>query len=137
MNRKALNAGLIAVAGALVLGAGGAPASAAQDESARKHIGRPKYEDITVEKKAKASAAQAEARINRSDSEKGAMAAAARARSVEQARAVLIRNGFSPQQLEGVPINFEQVGGGDAARIKSIEIEVDCCPLKIVIIIKF
>lgn len=137
MNRKTLKACVAAVAGALVLGSLGGAASAMQDE--RKHPGQPKYGDISVEKRGKKSAAEAEARINASEREMAAMAAAAKSRNVAQARSILLRNGFTPDQLEGVPIRFDHSGGGGggAERIKSIEIKFKCCPPELIIIIKF
>ena len=84
------------------------------------------------------TAAEAEARINQSAEARAALHAA----TPEAARAVLLRNGFTAKQLEGVPIKIEKAaaGGGatpSAARIKSITIKVSCCPPEIVITIRF
>ena len=82
------------------------------------------------------TAAEAEARINQSAEARAALAAA----TPDAARAVLLRNGFTAKQLEGVPVRIEKASAGatpSAARIKSITIKVSCCPPEIVITIRF
>jgi hypothetical protein len=84
----------------------------------------------------------AAARIQASASEKQAMVAAVRARSEDEAKTMLLKNGFTEKQLEGASISFEdntgggKGGGGGLDRVK-ITISGRCCPLVITIIISF
>jgi hypothetical protein len=79
-------------------------------------------------------AAAAEAKINGSAEARAQLAAA----TPDAARAVLLRNGFTPEQLEGVAIRVVKAAPTPAAaRIKSITIKVSCCPPEIVITIRF
>lgn len=82
-------------------------------------------------------ASEAEARIAKSTADKSALLAA---KTDAEARAVLLRNGFTQEQLAGVPVTVRRngVAGGTAgaARVK-VDVEVSCCPVKIVIVIRF
>ena len=80
-----------------------------------------------------ATAAQAEASINRSAEARGELATG----NPDQVRALLLRNGFTADQLKGVPVRIVKAAPSPAARIKSITIKVSCCPPEIVITIRF
>lgn len=67
----------------------------------------------------------------------GTLAAAARLDDPASAKTILARHGMSTQQLEGATIVVRDETAGNAARIKSVSIEITCCPLTITIIIRF
>ncbi|MBI1180652.1 MAG: hypothetical protein GC201_08840 [Alphaproteobacteria bacterium] len=95
--------------------------------------------DAMALKKAEMSAKEAQAKLNAPPPDALVLARAARSKNVDAAKQVLLRNGFTAQQLEGATVVLEdQTGGGvltPESRI-SITIEASCCPLKITIIIR-
>ncbi|MEN3977240.1 hypothetical protein [Emcibacter sp. SYSU 3D8] len=91
-------------------------------------------------KKAQMTAQQAQTRLNAPPPDALELAKATRSKNVDVAKRILLRNGFSPQQLEGATIVLEdKTGGGpitSESRVK-VTIEASCCPLTITIIIRF
>jgi hypothetical protein len=90
-------------------------------------------------KKAQMAAQQAQSKLNGPPPDALELARAARSKNVEVAKRILVRNGFTPQQLEGADIVLDDKTGGGALTPESrlsITIEASCCPLKIVITIR-
>ncbi len=80
------------------------------------------------------TATQAQARIKSSASERKALFGAMQSKNTEQAKSILLRNGFTAKQLEGASIVFNDTTGGHGNPTTSdIEIDVYCCPLRITI----
>jgi hypothetical protein len=94
--------------------------------------------DPAATKKTQMVADQVEAKLNAPQPDAVELAKAVKAKNVDVAKRVLLRNGFTPQQLEGAAIVLEdKTGGGPItpeSRVK-VKIEVSCCPLTITIII--
>ena len=63
------------------------------------------------------------------------LAAAAKSGDTDAAKKLLIKNGLTAQQLEGAKIMVKDETGGALA--KKVTIEISCCPLTIVITIRF
>jgi hypothetical protein len=88
-----------------------------------------------------ATANKAAASIRVKPIEMKAMANAAQTKNTNMAKAILVRNGFTAQQLEGATIEFKNSGqggaGGGSQQKTDIRIDVSCCPLRIVITISF
>jgi hypothetical protein len=59
---------------------------------------------------------------------------AAKSRNVEPAKALLLKAGLAPKQLEGAKVMVTD-GGGKALRIK-VTVTITCCPLTITITLK-
>ncbi len=76
--------------------------------------------------------------ISSSVADKQALLSAVRTKNTDIASQILLKNGFTAQQLKGAAISLQDNTGGQgtAAKIK-ITVNADCCPLKIVIIISF
>ena len=85
-----------------------------------------------------ATADRARDRISESASEKQALYKAVRSQNADEAKSVLLRNGFSDKQLEDVEIAFDDNTGGkgDESKVK-VEITASCCPPRITIKISF
>ena len=85
-----------------------------------------------------ATADRAAAGIQASTNEKTALIKAVRARNTEEAKSLLLRNGFTGKQLEGarIELNDNTGGKGNVEKIK-IVIRVSCCPMSIEINISF
>ena len=84
-----------------------------------------------------ASARKAQAAIQASKQDQRQLAAAVRAHNQAAARELLLRRGFTAQQLQGatiVLVDKTGAGGGHAERLK-VTIVVTCCPLTITITI--
>jgi hypothetical protein len=80
------------------------------------------------------AADRAKASIQASPSEKQALLKAVRSNNAEEAKAILLRNGFTEKQLEGVSFSFEDTTGGKGnVESFSWEITIKCCPLEITI----
>jgi hypothetical protein len=86
-----------------------------------------------------ASAVTAQAVIQASRTELQQMASAVRSHNQAQASAILLRHGFTPQQLQGATIKLvdQTGGGGNNLRPIRVTIQVTCCPPTIVITIHF
>ena len=87
-----------------------------------------------------ATAEKATAKIQASPSDTKMVAEASRAKSTEQAKSVLLKNGFTAKQLESAKLVFQDStgkGGGGAAQRVKVTIKGSCCPLTITIIIAF
>jgi hypothetical protein len=84
------------------------------------------------------TADKAKARIQASATEKKALLDAVRSKNTDQAKAVLLKNGFTAEQVKDAKIVLhDNTGGrGPAEKIK-VEISPDCCPLTLVITITF
>jgi len=94
----------------------------------------PKLQTAEVQ----ATADKAKAKIGSSSSERKALLSAVQAKSEDQAKSVLLRNGFTAQQLEGAKIVLnDKTGGKGTAEAIIIRIDADCCPLRITITISF
>ncbi len=84
------------------------------------------------------TADKAATRIQASDSDKKELLAASRAKNTDQARTLLLKNGFTAKQLEGAKIDFKDSTGGSANAMKvKVTISASCCPATITITIKF
>ncbi len=85
-----------------------------------------------------ATADKAATKIQASAADKKLLIEAVRANNVEQMRTILLRNGFSPKQIEAIKITpKDTTGGGGAAEKIKITIRVSCCPMSITITIQF
>ena len=85
-----------------------------------------------------ATADKAKAKIGSSSSERKALLSAVQTKSEDQAKSVLLRNGFTAQQLEGAKLVLnDKTGGKGTAEKIVIRIDADCCTLKITITISF
>jgi hypothetical protein len=85
-----------------------------------------------------ATANKAAARIQASATEKTALINAVRANNTDQMRSVLLRNGFTPKQIEAIKITPKDTTGGHGAAEKiSVTIRISCCPMNITITISF
>ena len=94
----------------------------------------PKLQTAQVQ----ATADKAKAKIGSSSSERKALLGAVQTKSEDQAKSVLLRNGFTAKQLEGAKIVLnDKTGGKGTAETIIIRIDADCCPLRITITISF
>jgi hypothetical protein len=85
-----------------------------------------------------ATSDKAAAKIEATASDKKLLLEAVRTNNIEQIRAVLLRNGFSPKQIEAIKITPKDTTGGHGAPEKiKITIRVSCCPMNITITISF
>ncbi|MGA3264631.1 MAG: hypothetical protein ABSC47_11375 [Terracidiphilus sp.] len=87
-----------------------------------------------------ATADKAAASIQSSAAEKRVLLKAVRSNNTEEAKSVLLKNGFTARQLKGAEIALKDdtggsTGGGGAPEEFNITIRVDCCPLVITITI--
>jgi hypothetical protein len=86
-----------------------------------------------------AAADMSSAKIQASSSDKQSLVRAVRTKNTDAASTLLLKNGFTAQQLQGAKIELiDHTGGGSgpAEKIK-ITITVKCCPPNITIIIAF
>jgi len=86
-----------------------------------------------------ATANRSSASIQASSTDKQALVKAVRTKNTDAASTLLLKNGFTAQQLQGAKIELiDHTGGGSgpAEKIK-ITITVKCCPPNITIIIAF
>jgi hypothetical protein len=86
-----------------------------------------------------AAADKSSAKIQASSSDKQSLVRAVRTKNTDAASTLLLKNGFTAQQLQGAKIELiDHTGGGSgpAEKIK-ITITVKCCPPNITIIIAF
>jgi hypothetical protein len=103
------------------------------------HVTKPMAVEPRVNtEQLQATADRAAVRIQESIPERRAILDAVRTRNTEQARSLLLRNGFTSKQLEGarIELNDNTGGKGNVEKIK-IVIRVSCCPMSIVITISF
>ncbi|MBV8686316.1 MAG: hypothetical protein JOZ90_09800 [Alphaproteobacteria bacterium] len=119
---KRLTLTFVLAAGSALLDGGLAQAAAAPERGAAVSADARRLGEL------KATARAAEERINASADARAALRAA---RDADQARAVLLRNGFTPEQLRGVAVKLQP--GGGKAQARRIEITIRCCPLEIII----
>lgn len=126
---------LFAIASALLcIGAFATPATA-RDQSPQKQVAlsvagvdadSQRVGDLTT------TARSAEAKINASAGEKRALL---RATTGTEIKAVLMRNGFTANQLIGVEASQAATGRSPIQRISAarVKITIKCCPLEIII----
>jgi hypothetical protein len=103
------------------------------------HVTKPMAVEPRVNtEQLQATADRAAVRIQESIPERRAILDAVRTRNTEQARSLLLRNGFTGKQLEGarIELNDNTGGKGNVEKIK-IVIRVSCCPMSIVITLSF
>jgi hypothetical protein len=108
-------------------------------EAPRMRAAQPPASDAVALRSAQMAAQQAQAKLNGPPPDALVLARAAKSKNVEVARQVLLRNGYTPQQLEGAAIVLEDKTGGSPITPESrinITIEASCCPVKIVITIR-
>jgi hypothetical protein len=129
----------------LIKGARYCKISEAEASSTDTIVQREKDAVVSAETQAaqlQATADRAAARIQASSSAKRMMVDAVRSRTEQEAKSLLLSNGFTEKQLESASVSFEdhtgggKGGGGDLDRVK-ITIRADCCPIVITIIIEF
>lgn len=85
-----------------------------------------------------ATANRSSASIQASSTDKQALIKAVRMKNTDAASALLLKNGFTAQQLQGAQIVLtDNTGGGGAADKIKITITVKCCPASITILISF
>jgi len=84
------------------------------------------------------TADRASAKIQSSETDKKALFACVQSKNTEQARSLLLKNGFSAKQLEGAKFEFHNNTGnqGYSQKIK-VKVSVECCPVKVVITLTF
>jgi ABC-type oligopeptide transport system substrate-binding subunit len=90
-------------------------------------------------KQLQATAEKAQAKIMASVDETRALYNAVLAKNVEQAKLILLKNGFTEKQLEGVKIVLvnDAHGGGTTMKKIHVKITASCCPLTITITVSF
>ncbi len=128
---KMLSGKIVAAVGLLALMA--VAGNRAQAQAEHKAVIGQVDSSMDVVQKLQPTADQVAAKINASATEKKAMIDAVRAKNADQQRAILLRNGFTAEQLKGAKI--ESIDRSSTVHLGSVKISVSCCPPTITIVI--
>ena len=114
------------------------PVAAAPHKAMKGQSAAPAADPMAL-RKAQQAAKMVEAKLNAPPPDAMEMVRAVRGKNVDLAKRVLLRNGFTTDQLDGADIVLEDKTGGGQMGSESrftITIEASCCPVKVVITIR-